>query len=62
MGGNVMILSQVFASNYAWVVDGVPTDKDVHRTRHPEHGRTPGGYAWGSVSWLEATPRWILRL
>jgi len=25
----------------------VPTEKDVHRTRHPGHGRTPGGYRLG---------------
>jgi len=43
-----MILSQVFASNYAKVVDGVPTDKDVHRTWHPEHGRTHDCYRLGT--------------
>jgi len=40
-------LAECHPSDYAEVVDGVPTDKDVHRTRHPEHGRTPGGYRLG---------------
>jgi len=42
MRGNLMILSQVLGSDYAQVVDGVRTDKDVRRTPHPEHGRTLG--------------------
>jgi len=29
------------------VVDGVPTDKDVHHAWHPEHGRTDGCYCLG---------------
>jgi len=57
MGGSLMILSQVFGSDYAQVVDGVRTDKDVRRTPHPEHGSPKDRDRPGSVSWLEVKPR-----
>ena len=47
MGGKALRLRQVFAANCAQVVDRMPTDTDVHRTWHPEHGRTLGHHRLG---------------